>query len=78
MSLQHKNVFDNKIINTRSIINISKSKITNKNDKSKMRWKGTIVMLLVRLRGTQFDLMEKNCNPWKIITFFRIYSILEK
>ena len=36
-----------------------------------MRWRGTIVMLLVRLRGTQLDLMEKKlATHGNLLLFF--------
>ena len=78
MSPQHKRKFDNNFHVTRSF-NISKYKITNKNDKGKERSRGTTVMLLVLLRGTQFDLMEKNGNPWIFfVTFSKMFFFLEK
>ena len=66
-------VDDNKIINTRNI-KISKNKISKNHDKANVSLRGTIVMLLVRLKGAQFDLMEKNWQPKEISNFFLYFQ----
>ena len=70
-SPQHKKNFDNKVNITRSI-DISKIEFNSNNDKDKARFRGTIMILLVRLRGTHFDLKDKKIgNPWELLTFFQ-------